>query len=395
MFPFVGEIPGRVRNLLSRFKRFFTTRRQYDNFCRAVLGMIVTGKKEHDVKSINELFIDRKDQSSLNRFFTESRWSAEDVVREANELLISEEEQEEDDEPGRSNTNVEYKILDDTVCRKYSPRTEMVCYNHSSTMGTILSHDYVTSLYVDNNNNGVSIQDGLKLYGSEKKCKEKRVGFKTKVQLACELIDEHEQRAERTIFLWDSWYTMYDIVARCQAHGYNWIGEMKVNRIVFYRSKKYHVHELIEKLRSGRRFRDVVIGGELYQACKLDVFLPRIGNASIVVNVNAQTKDVHILCTDLMGCSARQIVRHALKRGKVDQFYKEAKFLGLGEYRFRESEAALIHAHLVSLSHTLLDVLRRRLVRYGIKNRLLTIEGTVEWVRRTAANPMIRRIDTG
>ena len=158
------------------------------------------------------------------------------MVREGNELLISEEEQEED-EPGRSNTNVEYKILDDTVCRKYSPRTEMVCYNHSSTMGTILSHDYVTSLYV--NNNSPAIQDGLKLYGSEKKCKEKKIGFKTKVQLACELIDEHRQRAKRTIVLWDSWYMMYDVVARCRAHTYNWIGEMKVNRIVFYKSKKY------------------------------------------------------------------------------------------------------------------------------------------------------------
>jgi hypothetical protein len=385
----VSEIPGRVRNLLSRFKKFFTTRPQYDNFCRAVLGIIVAGKKEHDVKSINELFIDRKDQSSLNRFFTESRWSAEDVVREGNELLISEEEEE----MGRSNT-VEYKILDDTVCRKYSPRTQMVCYNHSSTMGTILSHDYVTSLYV-NNNNGAAIQDGLKLYGSEKKCKEKRVRFKTKVQLACELIDEHKQRAERTIFLWDSWYTMCDIVTRCRAHGYNWIGEMKVNRIVFYRSKKYHVNELIEKLRSEGRFRDVMVDGELYQACKLDVFLPKVGNVSIVVNVNAETKDVHVLCTDLMGCSAKQIVRHALKRGKVDQFYKEAKFLGLGEYRFRESEAALTHAHLVSLSHTLLDVLRRRLLRYGITKRVLTLEGAVEWVRRKAANPMLRRLDTG
>ena len=119
--------------------------------------MIVAGKREHDVKSINELFIERKDQSSLNRFFTESRWNVEDVVREGNELVIGEEEEEK---LGRS---IEYKILDDTVCRKYSPKTEMVCYNHSSTMGTVLSHDYVTSLYV---NNGTAIQDGLKLYGN-------------------------------------------------------------------------------------------------------------------------------------------------------------------------------------------------------------------------------------
>jgi hypothetical protein len=343
----------------------------------------VAGKKEHDVKSINELFIDRKDQSSLNRFFTQSRWRVEDVVREGNELLISEE---------RLDRSIEYKILDDTVCRKYSPRTEMVCYNHSSTMGTILSHDYVTSLYV---NNGASIQDGLKLYGSEKRCREKRIEFKTKVELACELIDEHEPRAKRTIWLWDSWYTMYDIVTRCRAHGYNWIGEMKRNRIAFYESRKYHLYELLEKLLEEGMFHDVVIDGEIYQACRVDAFVPKLGNVSIVINCRAGTNDVHILCTDLTDCSDEEIVKHALKRGKVDQFYKEEKFLGLGEYRFRESEAALIHAHLVSLSHALLDVLRKRLLRYGITNRLLTLEGTVEWVRRKAAYPMLRRVDTG
>jgi hypothetical protein len=37
----------------------------------------------------------------------------------------------------------------------------MVGYNHSSTMGTVLSHDYVTSLYV---NNSVAVPDGLKLW---------------------------------------------------------------------------------------------------------------------------------------------------------------------------------------------------------------------------------------
>jgi hypothetical protein len=56
---------------------------------------------------------------------------------------------------------------------------------------------------------------------------------------------------------------------------------------------------------------------------------------------------------------------------------------------------SLIHAHLVSLSHALLDVLRRRLLRYGITNRLLTLEGTVEWVTRKAATQMLRRADTG
>lgn len=220
----------------------------------------------------------------------------------------------------------------------------------------------------------------------------KGVEFKTKVQLACQLIDEHTPRAERTIWLWDSWYMMRDTVERCRIHGYRWIGEIRRNRIVFYESKRYHLHELMERLLSEGRFHDVMVDGELYQACKVEVSIPKMGKASIVVDVKADTKDTHILCTDLLDCNVEEIVRHALKRGIVDQFYKEAKFLGLGEYRFRESEAALIHAHLVSLTHTLLDILRRRLLRYRIVKSLLSLEATVEWVRRKTMHLLIHRI---
>jgi len=380
MFGWIAGIPRRVRHLLSRFKRYLT-KPQYENFCRTTLGLMVSGEGEHDVKSINELFIDRKDQSSLNRFFTEPKWNVDDIVREGKALLLS--------EAGKLNDAVEYKVIDDTVCRKYSPRTEMVCYNHSSTMGTVLSHDYVTSLYV---NNDLALPDGLKLYGNEKKCREKGIPFKTKVHLACETIDEHIPRAKRTICLWDSWYTCYDTVARCRAHGYNWIGEMKSNRIVFSEGRKYHLNELLDKLRLEGSFSDVVVDGEIYQASKVDVFIPKIGYASIVINVKATTRDVHLLCTDLTDCSLQEIVKHALQRHKIDDHHEEANFLGLGEYRFRGSEAALIHAHLVSLAYTLLDALRRRLLRYSIVKSRLSIEATVEWVRKRTMHLFIHKV---
>jgi len=402
MFGFLSGLPSRVRHLLSGFRRCFT-RPQFDNFCRAMLGLIVAGEKEHDIKSINELFLDRKNQSSLNRFFTESKWDIERVVAEGKALLLSEAETD-----GR----VEYKLADDTVCKKYGPGAEMVCYNHSSTMGTVLSHDYVTSLYVCGD---VCIPDGLKLYGSEKRCREKerktgeKVEFKTKVQLVCEMIDEHVPRAAKTIWLWDSWYTCYETVTRCRAHDYDWIGEIKSNRVAFYEGKKYHLSELVDKLRSEGKFYDVFIGGEIYQACKVDVFTKKLGSVSIIVNVKADTNDIHILCTD-MKATTREIVRHALVRHHIEDFHKGAKYLGLGEYRFRESEAALTHAHLVTLVYTLLDVLRRRLLRYNIsKEGLYTLEQTVEWVRRKAMHlfihmvrettkpigSLLRRIDTG
>jgi len=83
---------------------------------------------------------------------------------------------------------------------------------------------------------------------------------------------------------------------------------------------------------------------------------------------------------------------HALERHRIEDFYREAKALGFGEYRFRASEAALTHAHLVVLACILLDVLRRRLLRYSLVKSLVSIEATVEWVRRKAMHLFIQKI---
>jgi hypothetical protein len=120
--------------------------------------------------------------------------------------------------------------------------------------------------------------------------------------------------------------------------------------------------------------------------------MPKIGDVSIVINVRAQTKDTHLLCTDLVECNVETIVGHALERHQIEDFYKRAKALGLGEYRFREGEAAFIHAHPVSLACTLLDVLRRRLLRYSVVKCLLSFEGTVEWIRRGAMHLFMRKV---
>ncbi|HJW65616.1 MAG TPA: transposase [Candidatus Bathyarchaeia archaeon] len=379
MFGFIAGVPRRIKNLFSKFKKFFS-KPQYKNFCRTELGLMVAGGGEHDVKSVNELFIDRKDQSSLNRFITDPKWDVKAVANQAKTLLLSE---------AKVDRLFEYKIIDDTVCRKYSPSTQMVCYNHSSTMGTVLSHDYVTSLYV---NNSLAVPDGLKLYGNQKKCREKGIEFKTRLQLACDILDEHTPLAKKTIWLWDSWFTCQEMASKCKAHAYSWIGEIKSNRVVFYEGKRIRIDELFDKLRSEGGFFDVVLKGEVYHSFKADVFMPKMGYFSIVMNVKANTKDVHFLCTDLVGCSVEAILDHALERHRIEDFYKEAKALGFGEYRFRESEAALIHAHLVVLACILLDVLRRRLLRYSMVRCLPTIGATVEWVRKRAMHLFIHKV---
>ncbi|MFZ0515215.1 MAG: hypothetical protein WAM14_26695, partial [Candidatus Nitrosopolaris sp.] len=73
--------------------------------------------------------------------------------------------------------NLEFLIIDDTVCKKYGMQSEMVCYNHSTVLGTVLSHDYVTDFYLCGD---ICLPSSTaRLYGNPKKCNEKGIPFRT------------------------------------------------------------------------------------------------------------------------------------------------------------------------------------------------------------------------
>jgi len=143
MFRFLSGIPRRLKNILSHFKKHLT-KPQHNNLCRTELTIISAAKKEHDITSLNSLFTERKNQSSLNRFITNQKWTTKTILTQAKELLLQEATKQQ---YIPLQPNVEHRSIDDTVCRKYSKNTEMTSYNYSSTMGNILSHNYVTSVY--------------------------------------------------------------------------------------------------------------------------------------------------------------------------------------------------------------------------------------------------------
>jgi hypothetical protein len=64
---------------------------------------MVVDKKEHDFKSINELLIDKKDQSSLNRFITQPKYNIQTIHSKAKELPLNESE---------LNPEIEYQLID-------------------------------------------------------------------------------------------------------------------------------------------------------------------------------------------------------------------------------------------------------------------------------------------
>ena len=328
------------------------------------------------------LYLRRSVRASINRFFTSPSWSLDNIMKRAEDIVFSNLCYDE---------NLEFVVIDDSICKKYGTHSEMVCYNHSTTLGTVLSHDYVTAFYLSGD---IYMPSSIiLLYGNKKRCEEKSIPFKTKVELCNEIIDKHRSRAKKTIVLIDSWYTVHEVISYCRKHGYGWIGDMKSNRVIIYEGKKMHASDLIDILRERGRFTDTIIDGEIYNAVKLKVYIPSLKeNINIIINVRAETKDIRILCTELEKEDTVTIIRYALKRMKIENFYRDTKQLGFGEYRFRKSEAALIHAHLVFLAYILLEILRHRLLSYRIAKTMPSIEFVITWVRKKTKQRFVRYI---
>ena len=137
-----------------------------------------------------------------------------------------------------------------------------------------------------------------------------------------------------------------EVVEHCQTHGYRWIGDIKSNRVVYFRGEKISLSNLYDLLCEEGRFVDVVVDGEIYLACGVKVYVAEIGDVLILVNVKAGTDDLHFLCSDLLELSVFELLEMALRRHVIEEVHKEVKALGFGEYQFQRSEAALIHVHL-------------------------------------------------
>ena len=371
--------PERVNHLLGRFRNVLS-KPQFENFRSVMFGLIISGCKEHDVKSMRDTVGETKCQSSINRFFTSPSWNLDDVMKCAQEIIFS---------TVRHDNNLEFLIIDDTVCKKYGMQSEMVCYNHSTMLGTVLSHDYVTGLYLCGD---ICLPSSARLYGNPKKCNEKGIPFRTKIQLCNEIIGQHRPIARKTVTLIDSWYTGNEVISNCRKRGYSWIGDLKPNRVIIYDGKRMNVSNLLNILRKRGQFTDTVIDGQIYQTVKVMAYIPSLReNVSIVINAKSDTKDVHVLCTDLQE-DVSTIFRYARKRVMIENSYKDAKQLGFGEYRFRKSEAALIHAHLVFLAYILLQILRYRLLSYRITKAVPSMEFVIMWVRKKTRQGFIHYI---
>ena len=138
----IVQYPQIVTENLAWFASAFQTREQQKHFCEYVTGLIAGDKAT--ISAINNLFLNKNDQSTLNKFMTQSDWDEKKVnwYRIQYELARLH-RRPVSAEAGRL-------ILDDTMAHHTQCSMQGLAYLRDHTIGrNVWAHNVLTSYYVN------------------------------------------------------------------------------------------------------------------------------------------------------------------------------------------------------------------------------------------------------
>ena len=141
MLPIVG-FPQIVEQQASWFESVFTTDEQRKHFREYVTGLIAGD--EATVTAINSLFLDRNDQSALNKFLTQAKWDEHELNRRRVRMELARLRRR------RVSPKAGRLILDDTLAHHTRCSIEWLSHlwDHAEQR-YVWAHDVVTSYYVN------------------------------------------------------------------------------------------------------------------------------------------------------------------------------------------------------------------------------------------------------
>lgn len=356
MLPVMGS-PGVVEEFAGFFRRLFSWH-QFRRFKQYLSGLITGGKAT--VSRIASRLVERADQSSLNRFLTLYGWDEEQMNRRRLDLLQSMEET-----MWRREGVV---AIDDTLLPKRGRKMPGAgkLWDHSSGR-YVHAQCLVTSHYADPERD---YPVGFRQYFKHGSREAGESGFRTKMELAVELVDECEMlgiAAENYVF--DAWFLSQELVDHIKTYGKGWISRLKSNRIVHTGKGSTSVREWAEAL-PGEAFKEVRVAGRSFWAYTRVLEVNGLGRVRVVVCHDGPDLegDPVYLATGRLYWEERRVIEAYGLRFRVDNFYKDAKqSLGLGGCNLRSLKGTRRHWQLGILGYSLL---RARVCRSRLYKKL-------------------------
>ena len=327
---------------LDVFKKCFS-KPQWTHFKTYLHGLLLSEKGEKNIEDIASNVLDGKNQSSLNRFLTRRKWD----VRRMNAIRLKE--------------NIENRkggviALDDMLIEKSGKKMDGVGYLKDHCSGkTVLSHNIVSTFY---RNGKQRIPLYVQLYFKKDVADQLDIWFKTKIQIAVDLLRLSLSQVNPEVIVFDSWYMSKEILDFISSRGLNWISDGKNNRLIQIDEKWMQLKKYAKRLQKMDFKRiDKKIGEKRFKwIFETETMMKNVGIVKLVIlRTRKNSKSFTFLVSNNTDYQGMQVFEYYKKRWSIEVFHRDCKqHLGIGEYQTRKLDAVVIHLHLVFLAYTLL-----------------------------------------
>jgi len=395
MLPIV-TYPSIVRTHSAQFEGLFSVPQRV-HFQRYLTGLLVSDNVT--ITGINSLFVDHKDQSTLNRFLTAAPWSVSDLnearIRLMRQKLLP-------SQPGHG-----FLVIDDTLAHKFGKLMPGVgqFFDHSQGRYTLAQDVLTTFLVVEDKHFPIDLSLYYQFQAEKELAdlqaqaltafaqgdvtalhhyvvalldyKMRRDRFRTKLVMAAELVDKAvERHLPFDVVLFDAWFLDKTLIGRIESRGKAWIGECKSNRIIFVANERLNVSALRQRLPSAA-YHPVPVGDTIYWAFTKVVGMSTLGKVRLTISFDnpALTGDPRYLVTRQLHWNATSVLNAYDKRRQTEPFYRDEKHhLGFEECQLRDEQGTIRHWYLTFLAYSLcqLEMALSRVAK-GAKASLNTV----------------------
>jgi SRSO17 transposase len=317
---------------------------QWNHFNTYLHGLLLCEKGEKNIQDIADNQLQGRHQSSLNRFLTRHKWD----VRRVNALRLKQ------SLPYRKGGIL---IVDDTIIEKSGKQMDGVGFLFDHCKGkSVRCHDIVSTFY---HNGEMHVPLYFTPYVKEEHAAELDIWFKTKIQIALDLLRKSLTQVSPEVVVFDAWYMSKELVDFVNGKGLVWVSQAKSNRLtqvddgswvslhVFAQGLPKQMFNRIDRVVDERRFKWIY---------ETTMMMKHVGMVKLVVlRQRKNSKTFTFLVSNNTALDGLQILEYYKKRWAIEVFHRDCKqHLGMGEYQVRRLDAVVIHLHLVVLAYTLL-----------------------------------------
>lgn len=378
----VVQFPNIVLDNLCYFAPVFQTDEQIKHFCEYVTGLIVGDKKT--VSAINTLFLNKNDQSALNRFLTQADWDERALNRRRIKLELARlHRRPVSSRAGRL-------IIDDTLAHHTKCRIEELAYLKDHVLKKyVWAHNVVTSYYI-NRADQFPVDLRLYLQFRQKKWLEilgevaaslqaeptldgyrrylvsllaydlRRRGFRTKTQLAADLVRQAVAwPLPFDVVVFDGWYCRRPLISVVQEAEKDWVSGCPKDRNVLFKNRWTQIQDFISTI-PAEAYRPIKINDRLWWTFSKVMAMKalrrqRVRLVAAYVDELKLEETPEFYATNRKDWEAKRILSTYLDRWPTETFNEDAKgHLGFEDYQLRKLRGIMRHWYLSFAAYSLL-----------------------------------------